>query len=101
MQLVCFCRLVKEKLTKVVSAEEQLMFLLHLIGPFLHRFNTDRPKFVFDLTLELYTCLEQVDKNVPVLKYMDPISDLLYPLKYMIIYNVIPLSQSGCIKIFT
>lgn len=89
---------VKEKLTRVVKTEEQLLFLCHLIGPFLHRFYTDRQKCVFDLTLELYTCLEQVDKNVPVLKYMDPISDLLYHIKYMFVGDTMKSEAEAIIR---
>uniref|UniRef100_T1HR14 Mediator of RNA polymerase II transcription subunit 23 n=1 Tax=Rhodnius prolixus TaxID=13249 RepID=T1HR14_RHOPR len=69
---------VKEKLSPLIKTEEQLLFLCHLIGPFLHRFNTDRPKGVYELTIELYRCLEQVDKEVTQMNYMDPICDLLY-----------------------
>jgi hypothetical protein len=34
--------LVREKLIKLINTEEQLLFLLHLVGPFLQRLHTDR-----------------------------------------------------------
>ena len=74
-------RFVKEKLHPIVKTEEQFLFLCHLVGPFLQRFNTDRPKCVTDITVELYELLEQVDKNVDHMNHMDPICDLLYPLQ--------------------
>lgn len=76
---VIWFRFVKEKLSPIIKTEEQYVFLCHLVGPFLDRFNTDRPRCVMDLTSELYQLLEKVDKNVMHLNYMDPICDLLYP----------------------
>ena len=38
---------------------------------------------MFDLTVELYELLEQVDKNAAEIKMVDPICDLLYHIKYM------------------
>lgn len=72
-------RFVKEKLSSIIKTEEQYVFLCHLVGPFLQRFNSDRPQYVMEITIELYQLLEQVDKSVTHLKYMDSICDLLYP----------------------
>lgn len=69
----------KEKAKALIKTEEQFLFLCHLVGPFLQRLNAERPRCVLELTIELYELLEQVDKAVPQLKYMDPICDLLYP----------------------
>lgn len=69
----------KEKVKPIIKTEEQFLFLCHLIGPFLQRLNMERPRCVLSLTMELYESLEQVDKAVPHLSYMDPICDLLYP----------------------
>lgn len=74
-------RFVKERLTPVIRSEEQYLFLCHLIGPFLSRFNVDRPSpCILDLTVELFTALNQVNSANEELKYIDPICDLLYPL---------------------
>lgn len=70
----------KEKAKPVVKTEEQFLYLCHLVGPFLQRLNAERPRCMLGLTVELYELLEQVDKSVTHLKYMDPICDLLYPL---------------------
>ena len=74
---------VKERLHSIIRTEEQYLWLCHLIGPTLQRFSVDKPKCVFDLTVELYELLEQVDKNAAEIKMVDPICDLLYHIKYM------------------
>lgn len=84
-------RFVREKVHPVVKTEEQFLFLCHLVGPFLQRFNTDRPRCVTDLTVELYELLEQVDKNVTHMHHMDPICDLLYPFIHTNFLLQVPL----------
>jgi len=74
---------VKDRLHSIIRTEEQYIWLCHLIGPTLQRFSVDKPKCVFDLTVELYELLEQVDKNVEQIRLVDPICDLLYHIKYM------------------
>ena len=74
---------VKDRLHPLIRTEEQYLWLCHLIGPTLQRFSVDKPKCVFDLTVELYELLEQVDKNVTEIRMIDPICDLLYHIKYM------------------
>ncbi|KAL1116974.1 hypothetical protein AAG570_004302 [Ranatra chinensis] len=97
-QIATIPQFVKEKLSPAVKTEEQLLFLCHLVGPFLQRFNTDRPKCVFDLTVELYNVLEQVDKAVADLKYMDPICDLLYHIKYMFVGDTMKSEAEAVIR---
>ncbi|XP_055535725.1 mediator of RNA polymerase II transcription subunit 23 [Wyeomyia smithii] len=78
---------IKEKFKPIIKTEYQLIYLCHVVGPFLNRLSTERPRAVSDITLVLYELLEQVDKaqsSVP-LKYMDPICDLLYHIKYMFV----------------
>ncbi|BES98684.1 Mediator of RNA polymerase II transcription subunit [Nesidiocoris tenuis] len=89
---------VHDKLTPEVKTEEQLLFLCHLVGPFLNRFHTDRPKCVTELTLELYACLEQVDKSVKELKHIDPICDLLYHIKYMFVGDLMKSEADQVIR---
>ncbi|XP_014240192.1 mediator of RNA polymerase II transcription subunit 23 [Cimex lectularius] len=90
---------VKEKLTPLVKTEEQLLFLCHLIGPFLQRFHTDQwLTMVQQITSEFYACLEQVDKAVPDLKYMDPITDLLYHIKYMFVGDTMKMEAETVIR---
>ncbi|GJQ71180.1 putative mediator of RNA polymerase II transcription subunit [Trypoxylus dichotomus] len=73
---------VREKLPTVVRTEPQLLFVCHLVGPFLPRFNTGA---IVDLTTGLYDLLAQVDQLEPQLLYMDQICDLLYHIKYMFV----------------
>lgn len=72
---------VREKLQTVVRSEAQFLFVCHLVGPFLPRFNMA----VVDLTTALYELLAQVDQLEPQLLYMDQICDLLYHIKYMFV----------------
>ncbi|XP_063241500.1 mediator of RNA polymerase II transcription subunit 23 [Bacillus rossius redtenbacheri] len=89
---------VKEKVRPLVKTEEQFLFLCHLVGPFLQRFNTDRPRCVMELTVELYELLEQVDKSVTHMNYMDPICDLLYHIKYMFVGDMMKSDVEGIIR---
>lgn len=73
-------RFIKEKLMPVIQTELQFLFLCHLVGPFLHRFNSDLPRAVIEITIIFYELLEQIDKAQAHLTYIDPICDLLYPL---------------------
>jgi len=74
-----------------VTSEEQLIYACHLIGPTLARFNAERPHCVVELAVCLYEMLERVDHAQTTLKYMDPICDLLYPLRiyiYILFYYI-------------
>jgi len=82
-QLSILPQFVKEKLKECIKTEEQLMFLLYLIGPFLSRFHLERTRCLLDLTVELYEILANVDKYSEHLHYMDTITDFLYHIKYM------------------
>lgn len=82
-QLSMMPQFVKEKLKELIRTEEQLMFLLYLIGPFLSRFHLERTRCLLDLTVELYEILANVDKACEHLQYMDTIVDFLYHIKYM------------------
>lgn len=77
--LICFYRFVKEKLFVEIHTEIQLLFLCHLVGPFLQRFNSDVSRVVMDITITLYELLAHIDKTQTHLQYIDPICDLLYP----------------------
>ncbi|KAH0534921.1 mediator of RNA polymerase II transcription subunit 23 [Cotesia glomerata] len=84
-QITSMPQLIKEKLQPVVTSEEQLIFACHLIGPTLARFNVERPRCIVELSVSLYEMLEQVDRTQAILKYMDPVCDLLYHIKYMFV----------------
>ncbi|KAB0793141.1 hypothetical protein PPYR_12761 [Photinus pyralis] len=80
-QMASVPRWVRETLPAVVHSEAQFLFVCHLVGPFLQRFNVA----LVDLTGALYELLAQVDHAQQRLEYMDPICDLLYHIKYMFV----------------
>jgi mediator of RNA polymerase II transcription subunit 23 len=76
---------IKEKLLPHIKTEVQLIYLHHVLGPFLQRLD---PKDVIEITKIFYELLELVDKSKPQdepMKYMDPIIDCLYHIKYMFV----------------
>lgn len=77
---------IKEKLVPHIKTEYQLLYLHHILGPFLQRLD---PKDVIEITKIYYDLLELVDKNKSQknepMKYMDPICDMLYHIKYMFV----------------
>ncbi|KAK7100374.1 mediator of RNA polymerase II transcription subunit 23-like isoform X2 [Littorina saxatilis] len=84
-QLSHLPQFVREKLRPVIRTEEQLLFLCHLIGPFLQRFHLERTRCLMELTVELYEILVKVDKQGEHMRYIDPICDFLYHIKYMFV----------------
>ncbi|XP_056641984.1 mediator of RNA polymerase II transcription subunit 23 isoform X1 [Diorhabda carinulata] len=80
-QIASVPRWVRECLPAVVRTEEQFLYVCHLVGPFLQRFHMA----IVDLTNALYELLAQVDQAQAELKYMDPVCDLLYHIKYMFV----------------
>lgn len=77
---------IKDKLIPHIKTEYQLIYLHHILGPFLQRLD---PKDVIEITKVFYELLELVDKanvqNKEPMKYMDPICDMLYHIKYMFV----------------
>merc|ERR1712130_750640 len=75
--------LVRDRLIKLVETEEQMLFIFHLVGPFLQRLHSDRfMRVLFELTVQLYEVLLRVDRRVAVMRHMDSVCDLLYHIKY-------------------
>ena len=73
----------RDRLSHLVETEEQMMFVFHLVGPFLQRLHADRfMRVLFELTVQLYELLLRVDRRVTHLKYIDSTCDLLYHIKY-------------------
>merc|ERR1719510_2060587 len=69
-QLCGILDLVRDKLVKLVETEEQMLFIFHLVGPFLQRLHTDRfMRVLFELTVQLYEILLRVDRSVDQLKH--------------------------------
>lgn len=88
----------QERVRPILTTEEQLVVLCHLVGPFLQRFSSELARKVFDVTIELYEALAKVDRSVTDLKYMDPICDVLYHIKYMFTGDSIKTDVEGVIR---
>ncbi|KAK7070434.1 Mediator of RNA polymerase II transcription subunit 23 [Halocaridina rubra] len=91
-------QLIRERVRPILTTEEQLVVVCHLVGPFLQRFSNELARKVFDVTIELYEALAKVDHSVSELKYMDPICDVLYHIKYMFTGDSIKTDVEGIIR---
>lgn len=80
-QISLLPQFLKDKIKPVLKTEEQLIFICHIVGPFLQRFYAERTRSLVDVTIELYEMLEIVDKSCEKLCFMDAICDLLYHIK--------------------
>lgn len=93
---------IKEKLIPHIKTEHQLIYLHHILGPFLQRLD---PKDVIDITKIYYELLESVDKNKSQknepMKYMDPICDMLYHIKYMFVGDSMKADLEPIIRRFS
>lgn len=90
-----------ERFFQVVKNEVQLLFICHLVAPFLQRFNGEKPQMVCRLTISLYELLEKVDKATPAdtpFIYMDVFCDLLYHIKYMFTGDLVKSEVEGKIR---
>lgn len=85
-QLPIFLR---ETLKPSVKTEEQLLFIFHLFGPFLQRLHSEKTKCLMEIVIEFYEILVNVDRHCEHLRYVDPISDFLYHVKYMFIGDLV------------
>ena len=75
--------LVRARFAPLVQTEEQLLFVYHMAGPFLQRLHSERyMNLLTNLTVQFYEMLAKVDKVCRHLKYLDPICDILYHVKY-------------------
>lgn len=84
----------EEKLKGIVKTEAQFLMVCHLVSPFFPRFH----QHVMELTDTLCALLAKVDKAQSELKYIEPICDLLYHLKYMYIGNSMKKGLDGVVK---
>ncbi|XP_074597338.1 mediator complex subunit 23 [Brevipalpus obovatus] len=91
-------KFLRDRVRPIIKTEEQLLFIMHIVGPFFHRLGAERTRAVMNVTQELYSLLETVDKHCETLRYMDPICDLFYHLKYRIIGDQIKNEIEGKIR---
>ena len=79
---------VTNRAARLVVTEEQMMFLFHLVGPFLQRLSSEGfMKQLCGLTVILYEILMRMDAKTPQLKNLDVVCDFLYHIKYQFIGN--------------
>ncbi|KAI9522580.1 Mediator of RNA polymerase II transcription subunit 23 [Dissostichus eleginoides] len=82
-QLSLIPKFLSETLKPVVLTEFQLLYVYHLVGPFLQRFQQERTRCMLEIGVAFYEMLQAVDQHCSHLSYMDPICDFLYHIKYM------------------
>lgn len=79
----------RESLKPLVQNEAQFLFICRLLGPFLFRFYTEKPRCLLEITKELYSLLDIVDKRSPHLYHVNTICDFFYHIKYMYVGDAI------------
>ncbi|KAG1929514.1 mediator of RNA polymerase II transcription subunit [Pimephales promelas] len=82
-QLSLIPKFLSEVLKPIVKTEFQLLYVYHLVGPFLQRFQQERTRCMLEIGVAFYEMLQAVDQHIKHLSYMDPICDFLYHIKYM------------------
>ncbi|XP_019807208.1 mediator of RNA polymerase II transcription subunit 23 isoform X4 [Sagmatias obliquidens] len=82
-QLSLIPKFLTEVLLPIVKTEFQLLYVYHLVGPFLQRFQQERTRCMIEIGVAFYDMLLNVDQCSTHLNYMDPICDFLYHMKYM------------------
>uniref|UniRef100_A0A286XRX2 Mediator of RNA polymerase II transcription subunit 23 n=1 Tax=Cavia porcellus TaxID=10141 RepID=A0A286XRX2_CAVPO len=82
-QLSLIPKFLTEVLIPIVKTEFQLLYVYHLVGPFLQRFQQERTRCMIEIGVAFYDMLLNVDQCSTHLHYMDPICDFLYHMKYM------------------
>ncbi|XP_046729572.1 mediator of RNA polymerase II transcription subunit 23 isoform X1 [Silurus meridionalis] len=82
-QLSLIPKFLSEVLKPLVKTEFQLLYIYHLVGPFLQRFQQERTRCMLEIGVAFYEMLQAVDHQSKHLAYMDPICDFLYHIKYM------------------
>ncbi|XP_054249053.1 mediator of RNA polymerase II transcription subunit 23 isoform X6 [Indicator indicator] len=82
-QLSLIPKFLTEVLIPIVQTEFQLLYVYHLVGPFLQRFQQERTRCMIEIGVAFYEMLLNADRYSTHLSYMDPICDFLYHMKYM------------------
>ncbi|XP_033263083.1 mediator of RNA polymerase II transcription subunit 23 isoform X6 [Orcinus orca] len=82
-QLSLIPKFLTEVLLPIVKTEFQLLYVYHLVGPFLQRFQQERTRCMIEIGVAFYDMLLNIDQCSTHLNYMDPICDFLYHMKYM------------------
>ena len=73
------------RVREIIYHEGQLLYVLQLLGPILHRVMAEKPKLLLDIVMEIYRLLKVVDQQQNgCLNHSDIICDFLYPLFFYI-----------------
>ena len=59
--------------------------MCRLLGAFLFRFYSEKPRCLLEIAKELYAILDVVDKKCAHLYHIDTICDFFYHIKYMFV----------------
>lgn len=97
-QITTIPQFLREAVKPKIRTEEQLLFIMHIYGPFFHRLWAERTRKAMELTVEVYTLMEIVDKNCEKLHHMDLICDLFYYMKYQITGDIVKNEIEGIIR---
>lgn len=97
-QITIIPQFLRDVVRPKIRTEEQLLFIMHIYGPFFHRLGLERTRKAMEMTVELYYLLEVVDKSCETLNYMDTICDLLYHMKYQITGDQVKNDIEGKIR---
>lgn len=75
-----YCRWLQLQVGGVVSHEGQLLYVMQLLGPIMHRIMAEKPKLLLEIVMEVYRLLKVVDQRQKgLLQHSDTICDFLYP----------------------
>ncbi|CAB3994477.1 Mediator of RNA polymerase II transcription subunit 23, partial [Paramuricea clavata] len=77
--------LLRDTFKPLIQNEAQFLFACRLLGPFLFRFYSEKPRCLLEIAKELYAILDVVDKKCPHLYHIDTICDFFYHIKYMFV----------------
>uniref|UniRef100_A0A7N8Y729 Mediator of RNA polymerase II transcription subunit 23 n=1 Tax=Mastacembelus armatus TaxID=205130 RepID=A0A7N8Y729_9TELE len=99
-QLSLIPKFLSETLKPIVQTEFQLLYVYHLVGPFLQRFQQERTRCMLEIGVAFYEMLQNVDQHSQHLSYMDPICDFLYHIKYMYTGDSVK-EQVSCVCVCT
>ncbi|XP_015787237.1 mediator of RNA polymerase II transcription subunit 23 [Tetranychus urticae] len=97
-QITPIPQFLRERVKPIIKTEEQFLFIVHIVCPFLQRLYAERTRRAMEVTIELYSFLEVIDKNCTELRFMDTITDLLYHMKYHITGDSIKNDVEGKIR---
>jgi len=92
IQLTPLQKFLENEVRPILRTEMQLLFILHLISPFLSRLEKERTRILSEVVVELYQLIHQIGQQVELI-HVDAIADLLYHIKYKYIGEYRPVME--------